>query len=325
MTLTGDQILKAIEEPAHERVAREVRDGARARLAEDKSGYPRWCWPGVDKATGPLAPGECWTIGALQGNGKTAFLLNVIDSLTADLVPWVYFGLEVDAPTLMLWWAAMRQGIPRYRLVDNTLTPAETDALRGEVDDLMRYTGATNFVPMHDVNPRQVVQTMGKMMGAGRVVIIDHLHHLNYGDTSNLRGAVSAAMRSIKAQAVTTGQSVLIASQLARRPGDLLQPWRVPATSELKESGAIEQISDVVLFLHRQMRPGTKDAQKAYLAGEGPAAAFEHPGRIGLTVAKHRLGKPAHVTLDLEIQAPTDRIYEAPTPRLGTSYASPIP
>jgi replicative DNA helicase len=317
MNPTGDEILRAIEEPPYERVAREIRETARKRLHEDKSGYPRWAWPAVDRATGPLAPGEVWTLGALQGNGKTAWLLNVIDSLTAEKIPWLYLGLEVDATTLMLWWAAMRQGIPRFRLVDNTLTPAETDAMQGEVNALMQFTGDTNFVPSHDVNPRQVVKLMESAVAAnsGRVVIVDHLHHLNFGETANLRAAVSDAMRRIKACAITTGQTVILAAQLARRSGDVLQPWRTPSTGELKESGAIEQISDVVLFLHRMMRPGSKDAQRLYTLGEAPASAFAWPNRIGFTVAKHRLGKPAHVTIPLEIQAPTDRIYEAPPER----------
>jgi len=313
---TGDQILAAIEEPAHERVAREIRESARARLVEDKSGYPRWDWPGVDRATGPLAPGEVWTLGALQGNGKTAFLLNVIDSLTTARVPWLYFGLEVDAPTLMLWWAAMRQGIPRYRLVDNTLTEAETAALRGEVDALMAYTGTANFVPMPDVTPDQVVRLVEKAVKAkaARVVIVDHLHHLNYDDAPNLRMGVTSAMRAFKALAVEHRLTMVLAAQLSRRPGDLLQPFRTPSTGELAESGSIERISDVVLFLHRMTKPNTREAQRLYATGEAPVESFAWRNRIGLTVAKHRLGKPAHVTIPLEIRAPTDRIDEAVGP-----------
>lgn len=304
----------AVREPAFEAQNRVARRRAIELLHRDRSGDPRFPWPSADRAVGPFSPGDVVVVGGGPGAFKTGSIGNLESSFLDAGVPWACFGFELDDAVLTQFLAGLRCGLPRDAVREGKLTPAALAALEAEIASLVRRTGEMHFVPDSRMTAGELVTRVRVLvaeMGV-RVVFVDHVQHLDFTQEHDLRRGVTEAMHAIKACAKDTGVSFVVASQLARRPGDRLQPWRVPTLSELKESGAIEQLADIVLFVHRQIDPDKRDAARAFAKGESDdPTAFEIPRRLGLTVAKHRFAKPIGVTVPLTIHLPADRITEA--------------
>ena len=210
---------------------------------------------------------------------------------------------------LRAWWACLRSDIPRYRLNDGSLSSQERQALEGVIETQHQHAAYAHFANGFTMSPQQVLNlaTRAAKSDGVRVIILDHLQHLEYG-TPYLRQAVGDAMKSIKACALTHNLVFVIASQLTRRSRDNLQAFRVPAISELKESGSIEQIADVVLFAHRGLKRDSLAEQKKFRQEGGDISAFAIPNRLFLHIAKHRFGLPTGHSIPLQIHVPTDRI-----------------
>ena len=120
--------------PDYDAIGAEQVNGAVAMLDEDTLHLPRYWLPAIHKAVGPLRGGDVHGLGGMHGNGKTAFCMNVLDGLATQGVAVLYIGLEVLASILRAWWACLHTDIPRYRLRDGSLTDAERDALRGDIE-----------------------------------------------------------------------------------------------------------------------------------------------------------------------------------------------
>lgn len=295
----------------HDRLSDDQVANALAHLDENTEALPRWPWPRLHEAVGPLRGGTVWVLGAVQGNGKTAVGLNLVEALTAQRTPWLYVGLEVDAKVLRAWWACLKTGIPRYRLNDNSLSEDERKGLRDEIVAQREHSKLAHFANGYTMSPEYVIGLATRLWRTRRVkvVILDHLQHLDY-NTPYLRQAVGDAMKSIKACALEHDLVFVVASQLTRRSRDSLQAFRVPAISELKESGSIEQIADVVLFAHRGLKPDSMAEQKKFRQEGGDISDFAVCDRLYLHVAKHRFGLRTGHSIPLQIHTPSDRIVE---------------
>ena len=302
------------DEPDFERENREARLAALAAVDRDPSRDPAWPWPEVTNAVGPLTPGILITLGGYSGNGKTGVLLNLASHLLGARIPWVYFGLELADYLLVQLLAALRLNLPRHRVIEGTLTTAERDAVRAEISGYATHTELMHFVPDPDLSANDAVTRIRTLLAhqRPRVVIIDHLHQLNYDEQDNRRLAVSAAIRALKAIAIETGVTVIVAAQL-RKGTDPLYLWRTPSTADLLETASIEHVSDVVLFTHRQIAPSCTEQARAFAKGD-PAVTPQHfaqPRRLALSLAKHRFGRPIGTTVPLTLHTPTDRLTSA--------------
>ena len=282
----------------HNAVAR-----GRATTWRDTSNDPRFSWTGVMDMTGTVSPGQVWIVAGLPGNGKTALLLNIVSYWLDRGLPWVYAGLEMADDLLVRVLAALRSDIPRYRVIEETLTAAEKDAIEGEMDSW--GIGKYHFIPEVSLTPTEFIhraETDAEEIGA-RVVILDHLHHLSYSD---MFAELGPTVRTLKESANKTGLTYLVAAQL-RKTGSRLGRWQAPELEDIKGAGAVYELADVVLFTHRQVMPDCNKEATAYLKGQGDPSLFEWKGRLALTQRKHRYGRRL-ATVPLRIHVPTDRI-----------------
>lgn len=291
-----------------------ARAGALAALDRNSSLDPEWPWGVINDLAGPLLPGLLVVIGGYAGNGKTAFLLNIARALLGRDVAWAFFGLELADETLTQLFAALDCGLPRHDVIENTLTEAERRALVGSIEALAVKSPLMHFVPDPEATADAVAQRTYELHRARgvRVVILDHLHHLNYDTAASLRTGVSQAVRTLKSVAKELGVTFLVSAQLRRASDDKAQAYRTPGLSELMESGTIEQVADIVLFTHRQVQPGKFDLLRAFQRGD-PAirvSDFALPSRMGVTLAKHRFGRPVGITVSLHLHTPSDRLTE---------------
>lgn len=295
-------------------INRQARVAAIMALGRKSNEDPVWPWPSVGNALGPMLPGSLVILGGYTGNGKTAVLLNVARGLLAAKVPWAYVGLEMADHMLVSLLAALDCGLSRAAVIENSMSNAEADKVVASIQALYHSSGYMHFVPDPEMTADQVaarLRILHQQRGI-RVAVIDHLHHLNYDDYPNLRQGVSRAVRLLKTVAVELGITLICSAQLRRESGDKAQAFRVPGLSELLETGTIEQVADMVLFTHRQIKPGSIDKLRAFQRGDPmiTVADFAQPNRLALTIAKHRFGRTVGVTTALHLHYPSDRLTE---------------
>jgi replicative DNA helicase len=234
--------------------------------------------PALDRMTDGFQPGDLVIIGARPSQGKTSLALQL--ALAAD-GPVAFFSLEMGREQLAVRALALlgqvngwslRRGVltaDEYRRVDAAL---EALAARGlAIDDT---AGLTPWA-LRSKARRFQVQQRGLAM-----VVVDYLGLMNppkLGKSANREQEVAAISKSLKALARELRCPVVALSQLNR---DTAKSGKAPTLADLRESGSLEQDSDVVLLLHR--------ADLATVKDEGPAE---------LILAKQRNGPTGTVDL----------------------------
>ena len=210
-------------------------------------------WPQLNKVLkGGLAPGELAVLAARPGMGKTA-LAGCLSVETARAGhPVLFISREVKDETVAARILArearidsriFRQGIEH---APNILPKVQR--AQDQLDALPLMIVEKSIAPM---TPREV-RRIAKSMGGVGLIVVDYLQLMEADTKSNSREREVAEMsRSFKQLALDCNCPVLLLSQL-NRESDKLD--KEPSLSNLRESGAIEQDADIVLFLHTQKR-----------------------------------------------------------------------
>ncbi len=275
--------------------ARELND-------QDYRTAPTWGWTDLHNLTGPLVPGQLWTIGARPGQGKTTLLLNWVEYLTTMReMPWLFVGMEMDAAQLRRKWAAWRCSLDEEDVLagDWDKLPIGARAkLERDLDEQAAHPlrDIAHFAPARSVDLdslRQLAQIAQDR--ACRVVVIDHFHRLDFGSPGADHLAVMArAVQEIKELAITLELVVVMAAQLNRPPRDVFGPYRTPPLSSLAYCGKIEQESDVVLLLSRVLKTHKAGDRALVEQGVNSITDLVEPNTMRVTCKKHRWRGSAH-------------------------------
>lgn len=204
----------------------------------------------LDQLTSGLQPSELIILAGRPSMGKTAFALNIAEhAAVAQKQPVAIFSLEMSKESLLLRFLASYARLDMHHFRTGQLS---RDERRRMLDGL----GALGEVPLWiDDTGSATVMEMGakarrlkKDKGLG-LVIVDYLQLITArGRFGNRNEEVSAISRSLKALAKELRVPMVVLSQLTRAPE---REDRRPQLSDLRESGAIEQDADVVIFIHR--------------------------------------------------------------------------
>ncbi|MBI4849914.1 MAG: replicative DNA helicase [Nitrospirae bacterium] len=205
----------------------------------------------LDKETTGFHPGDLIVIGARPGMGKTAFCLNIVAHVGIKVkAPVAIFSLEMTKEQLVLRMLcseaevdskAVRSGYHSkedYRkLVNSAGRLAEAPIY---IDD--------SFNTVLDIRAKS--RRLKAEHGLG-MIVIDYLQLMSgVGNYAAREQAVSEISRSLKALAKDLGVPVIVISQL-NRSCEQRGEDKHPIIADLRESGAIEQDADTILFLYR--------------------------------------------------------------------------
>ena len=228
---------------------------------------------------GGIVAGELAVLAARPGIGKTAFAGCVAVEVARDGVPVLFVSLEVKDEALVSRWMARESRID-YRAFREGIDQAENVMPR-----LQKATSKLSDLPLHifersvrPVTPSEV-RRVARKVGAG-LVIVDYLQLMAPDERNQSREREVAEMsRSFKQMALDLSIPVLILSQLNRQAE---AGRREPRLSDLRESGAIEQDADIVMFLHSTGMPTSPPVKvivaKGRSSGTGWARLkFERP------------------------------------------------
>ncbi len=204
----------------------------------------------LDRIIGGLPVSELTVIGARPAMGKTAFLLTVLaNSIVSKNDSIAFFSLENSSQSIMLRLMSIFSNQSLYKILTSkqdelekkifiSATKTIEDANLEIVDDCFT---------MDDIVSR--TNFLVKEKGV-KLIIIDYLQLIQTKSKMNREQEIAKNCRELKALARKYNIAILVSSQLSRsvetRGGD-----RRPQLNDLRESGAIEQDADKVIFLHR--------------------------------------------------------------------------
>lgn len=205
----------------------------------------------LDYKTAGLQPSDLILIAARPSMGKTAFVLNVAENvaLRGDTMTAI-FSLEMSKEQLVKRMLAMNSKVDSQKIRTGNLEDEEWGRLVGSVRNIGNSRLVIDDTPGISVaelrskcRKLKVEQNLG-------LVIIDYLQLMSGGKRSESRQQeISEISRSLKALAREIEAPVIALSQLSRAVEQ--RPDKRPMLSDLRESGAIEQDADVVMFIYR--------------------------------------------------------------------------
>ncbi len=243
------------------------------------SGVPSG-FTGIDKITLGWQESDLVIIAARPSMGKTAFVLTMARNMAVDHhIPVAFFSLEMSSKQLVKRLLVSETGLSSEKIRGGKrLQDYELVQLHERIKDLAAaplFIDDTPSISIYEL--RSKVRRLVRNAGV-KLIIIDYLQLMT--GPPELRGMreqeVSNISRSLKAIAKEMSIPVIALSQLSRdvekRGGN-----KIPQLSDLRESGAIEQDADIVMFIHRPDYYGTEE--------EGAV-----PGQAQIIIAKHRNG-----------------------------------
>ena len=255
---------------------------AASRTREVVTGIPTG-FIDLDYKTSGLQPSDLVLIAARPSMGKTAFVLNMVQHIAMKKeLPCMIFSLEMSSEQLVQRMIAMETGIDSQKLRTGNLNDNDWDPLiRGIVDvsDSKIIIDDTPGISVGELRSRCRKVKLEKGLS---IVIIDYLQLMTGSSkrSENRQQEISEISRSLKALAREIKAPVVALSQLSRACET--RPDHRPMLSDLRESGAIEQDADIVMFLYRDDYYH-KDT--------------EHPNEAEVIIAKQRNGPIGTVNL----------------------------
>lgn len=210
---------------------------------------------GLDGLTGGLRPGQLIVVAGTSGSGKTSLAMNMTSHMVLEgNQPVVFFSLEMSNKELAQRVISSSAEIPYERIRDRKLS--ETDW--GQLAELRRvFKGAPlKIVDQSDVGFLDIKSYAYEMMGeydVPPVIVVDYLQLMNLDSgnkySSSKADAVGDVTRGLKILANELQTTIIILSQLTKESER--RDNKRPRLSDLRDSGAIAQDADMVVFTYR--------------------------------------------------------------------------
>lgn len=240
----------------------------------------------LDDLTGGFQPGDLIIVAGRPSMGKTALAMNMAEHASIGLeLPVLVISLEMDADKLMERVVGSIGRIDQTKLRDGNLNDEEwplvssaVESLSGKILDIVDVGGST-VGSVRSVSRKALKRH--KKLG---LIVVDYLQLMGGESSSsseNRSNEIAEISRGLKLLAKEMGCPIIALSQLNRKVEE--RPDKRPLMSDLRESGAIEQDADIILFVCRDDYY-TKDASQC-------------PGIAEIIVAKQRNGATGTVRL----------------------------
>jgi len=216
----------------------------------------------LDEMTSGLQPADLVIIAGRPSMGKTTFAMNLVENVVLRYDKAVLvFSLEMPGDSLVMRMLSSLGRIDQSKVragrLDDDDWPRLTSAVNLLNDRKLFIDDTAGLSPMEmRARARRVVREHGEI----GMIMIDYLQLMQIGGSSeNRTNEISEISRSLKALAKEFNAPVVALSQLNRSLEQ--RPNKRPINSDLRESGAIEQDADVIMFVYRDevYHPDTQD------------------------------------------------------------------
>ncbi|MDO6387433.1 MULTISPECIES: replicative DNA helicase [unclassified Uliginosibacterium] len=238
----------------------------------------------LDKMTSGLHGTDMIIVAGRPGMGKTSFALNIAESVALDAqLPVAIFSMEMPATQLVMRFISSVGRLDQHRLRTGKLNDDEWQRLSyslGKLHEAPIFIDETPGLNPIDLRARarRLHRQHGGKLG---LIIIDYLQLMtSHKQSDNRTAEISEISRSVKSLAKELNVPIMALSQLNRSLEQRAD--KRPMASDLRESGALEQDADIIMFVYRDeiYNPDTQDK-----------------GKAELIIAKHRNGPTGMVPM----------------------------
>ncbi|OIO79673.1 MAG: replicative DNA helicase [Hydrogenophilales bacterium CG03_land_8_20_14_0_80_62_28] len=207
----------------------------------------------LDSKTSGLQPGDLIVVAGRPSMGKTALSLNIAENVALDAnLPVAVFSMEMGATQLVMRMLGSIGRLDQHKMRTGRIAEEDwhklTTAL-GRLSEVPMFIDETPGLTAMEVRARArrlARQNDGKL----GLIVIDYIQLMSgNGKGENRATEISDISRSLKSLAKELHVPVIALSQLNRSLEQ--RPNKRPVMSDLRESGAIEQDADVILFIYR--------------------------------------------------------------------------
>lgn len=235
----------------------------------------------LDRMTSGFQVGDLIILAARPSMGKTSLALNVAVNAARQGVSVGVFSLEMAAEQLTLRLLSTESGIDHQKIRNATISSQEWIGLThvaAELGDMKLFIDDTAGLNIMELRAKARQLKAKHDIG---LLVIDYLQLLHSSRRhENRHQEVSEISRSLKALAKELDVPIVALSQLSRAVDSRVD--KRPMLSDLRESGAIEQDADIIMFLYRDIVYNQ---------------ATEHPDLAELIIGKQRNGPTGTVSL----------------------------
>ena len=207
----------------------------------------------LDRMTAGLQKGDLIVLAARPSMGKTAFALNIAEHVAVhEGLPVLVFSMEMGASQLALRLVGSLGRIDQQRLRTGKLDSGEWERLTEAVERLGQvqlYIDETAALTNAELRAR--ARRMARQFGTLGLIVVDYLQLMSgsSGSDENRATELGEISRGLKALAKELQCPVIALSQLNRSVES--RNDKRPMMSDLRESGAIEQDADIIMFIYR--------------------------------------------------------------------------
>ncbi|MDH4129131.1 MAG: replicative DNA helicase, partial [Spirochaetota bacterium] len=240
----------------------------------------------LDKITGGFQKSDLIIIAARPSMGKTAFCLNITENASVKFKQGIaFFSLEMSKQQLCQRLISSYSRMDSQKLRMGNIEPKDFTKIAATISQLSKVKIYLDDTP--SITPLEIRAKARRLMARDEInlIIIDYLQLISGSPSrrsENRQNEIAEISRSLKVLARELEIPVIVISQLSRgveiRGGD-----HRPKLSDLRDSGAIEQDADVVMFIYRD----------EYYHQDDP----EVKGKAELIIAKQRNGPTGVINL----------------------------
>ncbi len=244
----------------------------------------------LDRMTSGWQKSDLVVLAARPAMGKTAFTLSMARNIAVDHhKPVAFFSLEMASVQLVTRLISSESKIKADTLKKGNLKDYEWEQLNAKVTNLVEAPIYIDDTPSLSVFELRAKCRRLKEQHNIEIIFIDYIQLMTSGVDSkggNREQEISMISRSLKALAKELNVPVIVLSQL-NRSVETRGGLKKPLLSDLRESGAIEQDADMVVFIYRPEYYQIEADEK------GPTQ-----GKADIIIAKHRNGSTGEIRLD---------------------------
>ena len=204
----------------------------------------------LDAMTSGLQPSDLIIIAGRPSMGKTSFALNIAYNIAQQNLPVAVFSLEMSKEQLTQRLLSSETHIESNRIRSARLSQNDLEKVFNGLDKLLKLPIYIDDTPNLTVSQMrsQVRRLQTEKKGQIGLVLIDYLQLMGEGGDNRVQ-ELSKITRSLKALAREINAPVIALSQLSRAVES--RNNKRPMMSDLRESGALEQDSDLIMMLYR--------------------------------------------------------------------------
>ncbi|MHB1678629.1 MAG: replicative DNA helicase [Sulfuriferula sp.] len=220
----------------------------------------------LDQKTAGLQPGDLIIVAGRPSMGKTAFSINMGENVAIDSgLPVAIFSMEMGGAQLVMRMLGSIGRLDQHKIRTGQLQDDDWQKLTyavGKLNDAPIFIDETPALNALELRARS--RRLHRQCGKLGLIIIDYLQLMSAVSSGENRATeISEISRSLKALAKELNVPIVALSQLNRSLEQ--RPNKRPVMSDLRESGAIEQDADVILFIYRDevYNPDSQDKGSA--------------------------------------------------------------